>query len=103
MEEKKQLTEEALKKVSGGFLNDAGAVGGYEAPIVLDTDEKVRSFTDSAMQCSFDVRVRDRANSADGKDYAQVLALNRTGFVTVSVVCRYDDPFRAIINRYMDF
>ena len=104
--ENNMIPEEKLEKVSGGIWYDSGArdssdvPGSFEMPIVLDTDEKVRSFVDRAMQYSFVIRVRDRSRSVDGKDYAQVLSLDRSSFVNVYAECSMSDPFGQIAMGY---
>lgn len=106
---KKPVSEEALEKVSGGIIYDSGAWDASdlpqncEFPIMLPSDGDVTGFVSIASGCAFDIKVRDKERTVSGKDYASVLSLNRTGFVTVMAACGTRDPFVRECERFMIF
>ena len=104
--DKLHISDDELRQVSGGGY-DSGAQdssevpGSIDYPIMLETDEKVRRFTDIAKKYDFRISVSDRTSSVDGRDYAAVLALNRSGFLHVMAGCRNSDPFASELDQFM--
>ena len=101
------IPEEALEEVAGGrgeHPADPEQTGGFEVSVVLDTDEKVKAFAAEAVKSASTITVRNNSGqSVDGKDVNALLALDRSGMVTVSIYGLWNDPFRDIAVSYSIF
>ena len=104
--DKSNIAEDELRQVSGGsyFIGMSGSSeipGAIDYPIMLETEDKVRRFTDIAGKYDFRITVYSRGVSVDGKDYAAVLSLDRSGFIHVMAACRNSDPFAREMDQFM--
>ena len=92
---KNTISENDLTIVSGGA--DSSAAGAVEYPILINTDERAERFSAEAAKCSFAVTVTDHKKTADAKVMSEVLALDRSHFVTCHAQCANTDYFARVI------